>query len=167
VADGSITNVIVHEMGHVLGIGTLWNFQRSLLTGAGTNDPYFSGPTARAQFAALNTVTYSGMAVPVENQFGAGTRDSHWRESILRNELMTGFLNRGSNPLSRISLGSLQDLGYTVNLGAADTYSLTAQLRYAFPFQDDGSLRRMHNDVRRGEIDIIGTDGRVVGRLKY
>lgn len=167
VADGSITNVIVHEMGHVLGIGTLWNFQRSLLTGAGTNDPYFSGPTARAQFAALNTVTYSGMAVPVENQFGAGTRDSHWRESILRNELMTGFLNRGSNPLSRISLGSLQDLGYTVNLSAADSYSLTAQLRYAFPFQDDGSLRRMHNDVRRGEIDIIGTDGRVVGRLKY
>ena len=43
---------------------------------------------------------------------GPGTRLSHWRESVLNNELMTGFLNLGENPLSRITAGSMRDLGY-------------------------------------------------------
>jgi hypothetical protein len=158
VADGSLTDVIIHEMGHVLGIGTLWNFNRSLLIGAGGSDPFFQGTAGRAQFAALNTVTYTGLAVPVENSGGGGTRDSHWRESILRSELMTGFLNRGSNPLSRISVGSLQDLGYTVNLAAADGYSLTAAL-YSFPF-GTGTSRTMHRDVKALPLFSIDAAGR-------
>ena len=158
VADGSLTDVIVHEMGHVLGIGTLWNFNRSLLIGAGGSDPFFQGTAARTQFAAVNTATYSGQPVPVENTGGGGTRDSHWREGILRSELMTGFLNRGSNPLSRISVGSLQDLGYTVNLAAADGYSLTAAL-YSFPF-GDGASRAMHRDVKPLPLFSIDGSGR-------
>jgi hypothetical protein len=158
VAEGSLTDVIVHEMGHVLGIGTLWNFGRTLLSGEGSNDPYFLGVGARTQFAALNTVTYSGTAVPVENTGGTGTRDSHWRESILRNELMTGFLNRGGNPLSRISAASLQDMGYTVNLVAADGYALTAAL-YRFPV-DAAPTRRLHNDVKKLPLEMIDARGR-------
>ncbi len=164
VADGSLTNVIVHEMGHVLGIGTLWNFGRTLLSGAGGTDPFFLGVGARAQFAALNTVTYSGTPVPVENTGGGGTRDAHWRESILRTELMTGFLNRGSNPLSRISVASLQDMGYTVNLAAADGFSLTASL-YRFPV-DAEPWRRLYNDVKRLPLDVIDPQGRVT-RVRY
>jgi CBS domain-containing protein len=34
VAEGLLTDVIVHEMGHVLGIGTLWDVQRALLSGS-------------------------------------------------------------------------------------------------------------------------------------
>jgi hypothetical protein len=147
VADGSITDVIIHEMGHVLGIGTLWNFQRGFLIGSGGTDPYFIGAGARTQFSALNTLTYSGNPVPVENTGGPGTRDGHWRESILGNELMTGFLNRGSNPLSRISVGSLADLGYVVNVAAADGYSFRAAL-YSFPFNVGTNGRLMHNDIR-------------------
>lgn len=158
VTDGSLTDVIIHEMGHVLGIGTLWNFNRSLLIGAGGSDPFFQGTAGRAQFTALNTVTYSGLAVPVENTGGGGTRDSHWRESVLRNELMTGFLNRGSNPLSRISVGSLQDIGYTVNLAAADGYSLTAAL-YSFPF-GTGSARTLHGDIKALPLFSIDAAGR-------
>ena len=89
----------------------------------------------------------SGNPVPVENSGGAGTRDSHWRETVLLRELMTGFLNRNvTNPLSRLTIGSLQDLGYTVNLNAADPYSLTAQLRYAFPFVES-EVTTLHNDI--------------------
>lgn len=157
-AEGSLVDVITHEMGHVLGIGTLWNYRRSLLVGEGTNDPYFAGASGRAQFAALNTLTYSGNPVPVENSGGDGTRDSHWRENVLRNELMTGFLNRGSNPLSRLSVGSLQDMGYTVNLGAADGYAFTASL-YRFPV-DGVNARRMHRDVKKLPLDAIDARGR-------
>ena len=66
VARGQFEKVVLHEIGHVLGIGTVWNFQRSLLNTSITGDPYYVGSGARAQFAAINTVTYSGNPVPVE-----------------------------------------------------------------------------------------------------
>jgi hypothetical protein len=68
--------------------------------------------------------------VPVENTGGQGTRDAHWRESIFGRELMQGFAKAGGMPLSRITTGSLQDMGYLVNLNASDSYSLTAPLRF-------------------------------------
>ena len=110
--------VIVHEMGHVLGIGTLWNFRRALRQGAPT-DPYFSGRYANIHWGAEG----GDDLLPVENIGGPGTRFSHWRESVLRNELMTGFLNLGDNPLSRITAGSLRDLGYGVGI-VGEQYAL-------------------------------------------
>lgn len=100
-------DVIVHEMGHVLGVGTLWNFNRMLRQGPNTN-PYFSGKFANIHWNAEGGTN----ELPIENMGGPGTALSHWRESVLRNELMTGFINLGENPLSRITAGSLRDLGY-------------------------------------------------------
>jgi hypothetical protein len=105
---GLFEDVIVHEMGHVLGVGTLWNsFGRSLRQGT-PMDRFFSGRFANVHWNAEGGV---GL-LPVENMGGPGTQDGHWRESVLRNELMTGFLNLGVNPLSRITAGSMRDLGY-------------------------------------------------------
>ena len=40
-------------------------------------------------------------------------------------ELMTGFLNYGvTNFLSAITVGAVQDLGYTTNPGGADAYTV-------------------------------------------
>lgn len=99
--------VIVHEMGHVLGIGTMWNFGRTLREGPTTN-PYFTGKMANTFWNAEGGNDF----LPIENQGGRGTAGSHWRESLLRNELMTGYINLGENPLSRITAGSLRDMGY-------------------------------------------------------
>ncbi|WP_309671015.1 leishmanolysin-related zinc metalloendopeptidase [Gemmatimonas sp.] len=168
VARGQFEKVVLHEIGHVLGIGTVWNFQRSLLNTSISNDPYYVGSAARAQFAAINTVTYSGNPVPVENTGGTGTVNSHWRTSVMQRELMQGFAVNQVQPLSRITVGSLQDLGYTVNLAAADAFSLTAALRSGFGFdetsgipyrdlvpdveikqrRDDGSIARMPREKR-------------------
>ncbi|TDQ18410.1 leishmanolysin [Algoriphagus boseongensis] len=102
-------DVIVHEMGHVLGVGTAWNsFGRELRKGTNTADVYFSGETANKHWAAEGGEGF----LPIENLGGQGTRNSHWREGILVNELMTGFINLGDNPLSRITAGSMRDLGY-------------------------------------------------------
>jgi len=104
--------VIVHEMGHVLGVGTLWNveqygFPRTLREGPDTN-PYFNGHMANVHWNAEGGTG----ELPIENMGGPGTRLSHWRESTLNNELMTGYLNLGENPLSRITAASLRDIGY-------------------------------------------------------
>src|SRR6185503_5729374 len=62
--------------------------------------------------------------VPVENSGGAGTADSHWRETTFGSELMTGYVNLGGMPLSAITVGSLSDLGYVVTPLSADPYSV-------------------------------------------
>jgi Leishmanolysin/Bacterial pre-peptidase C-terminal domain len=119
--NGTLFSVIVHEMGHVLGIGTLWE-RLGLLRGLGTSNPIFVGPQATAAYNALFQT--SAIGVPVESDGGPGTRDAHWDESIFVNELMSGYINSGTgNPLSRISIASLADMGYSVNLAAADSYS--------------------------------------------
>jgi Leishmanolysin len=122
--EGTLDDVIAHEMGHVLGIGTLWTRKR-LLTGSGTRDPRFVGPAAAAEYGALG----GAGGVPVENTGGAGTREGHWRESVFGNELMSGFIAATGNPLSRVTVGSLADLGYEVDLDAADDYGLPAPVR--------------------------------------
>ncbi len=110
-----LDEVVVHEMGHVLGIGTLWNFRRALRSP--TLD--YLGEHGNDQYAEIGGVG----PVPIENTGGPGTLGGHWRESVFNNELMTGFLNLGENPLSRISSGTLRDLGYRVNM-AAEAYAL-------------------------------------------
>jgi len=99
-------DVIVHEMGHVLGVGTLWR-GKGLIGGPDSN-PYFTGKKANVFWNAEG----GEFELPIENAGGPGTALGHWRESLLRNELMTGFINLGENPLSRITAGSLRDLGY-------------------------------------------------------
>lgn len=119
--NGSLLSVIEHEIGHILGIGTLWD-DRGLLTGAGTSNPRFTGARATAEYNTIFGVHESG--VPVENTGGAGTRDAHWRESVLSSELMTGWAGPGTAlPLSRITVASLADIGYLVDMSKADAYS--------------------------------------------
>eukprot|EP00978_Attheya_sp_CCMP212_P040435 scaffold220721_cov37-Attheya_sp.AAC.1 len=43
--DGSLKDVILHEMGHVLGIGTLWE-TKNLLRGTTTTNPQYVGANA-------------------------------------------------------------------------------------------------------------------------
>ncbi len=120
--NGRFGDVILHEMGHVLGIGTIWD-NLNLLTGFGSTNPQFIGPQATVEYNAIFGATAS--SVPVEgDQGGGGTLYAHWDEATLDNELMTGFLNSGEeNPLSRITVGQMADLGYDVNLNAADDYA--------------------------------------------
>ena len=47
---------------------------------------------------------------------------------MLANELMTGFVSGTPNPLSILTIGSLQDLGYRVNYAAADSYTIPGHL---------------------------------------
>jgi len=120
-ADGTLVDVITHEMGHVIGIGTIWE-EKGVLAGAGTSNPTFTGARAKKAFGILKGK--GPTPVPVENTGGEGTADSHWRESVFKNELMSGFIAAPGNPLSRVTAGSLKDLGYVVDLTAAEAYVL-------------------------------------------
>jgi hypothetical protein len=127
VADGRIDAVILHEMLHVMGIGTSWDLNNLLLDPT-TADTRFLGGAARTACANVNNgTTTCATNVPVHSTDGAGTRDAHWRESTFDNELMTPFIVvGGTNPMSAMTIQSLADLGYTVNNSPQDVFTLTS-----------------------------------------
>jgi hypothetical protein len=135
-ASGALVPTIVHELGHVLGFGTIWELppRFDLL------DYVPAGAAADCRTATSFVVppTYTGAAgvaawralggagdVPVEDDGGPGTRCGHWDEATFGPELMTGYLDPGAaNPLSALSARSFEDLGYAVDATAADPYAL-------------------------------------------
>lgn len=128
VGTGTLTHIIAHEIGHILGFGSLWEQDpHDFLTGAGTNDPRFSGEAAMAEWHDLG----GAGEVPVEGTGGEGTAESHWRETTFGSELMTGFSEQIGTfqPLSRVTIAAMDDLGYVVDYSAADPYSLGSGLR--------------------------------------
>ena len=130
--------VVLHEMGHVLGIGTLWS--ASTATGnavLGRQELYVNGSgqyTGANGLAAYNSeFSQAGAFVPVELGGGSGTANGHWNEvdgdvgntgivsniepgpfNDFRHELMTGWLNPNSNFISTLTVQGMQDLGYDV-----------------------------------------------------
>lgn len=131
-AGGYLTTVILHELLHVLGFGTIW-IDNNLLSGEGTADARFLGAGARAACADLHGgATVCASSVPVHSSDGAGSRDTHWRESVFGNEIMTPFLEQGPNPYSAMTIRSLGDLGYVVSTALANQFTIaTAALRAA------------------------------------
>ncbi|HEX2206936.1 MAG TPA: Ig-like domain-containing protein [Longimicrobium sp.] len=163
-ASGRFGAVILHEMGHVLGIGTLWAplglLQNPSPPGGPPLDTWFSGAGGLLGFNNIGGSTYTGgQKVPVENTGSAGTMNAHWRESVLDNELMTGYLDVGSNPLSQLSVRSLADMGYTVNVAGADFFFLTLTARGEPDSREGGIL--LLNDVDDGPIHRQDERGRV------
>jgi hypothetical protein len=134
-AVGRLGDVILHEMGHVLGLGANW-----LLTGSLANiltDPVYTGRAAVAAHQELGGRRF----VPVENQGRWGTVLGHWRESTFGDELMTGYLGRGEQPISRLTVGALADLGYGVELDAADAYEIPSAPAVRDVHDHDGDAR--------------------------
>lgn len=124
---GQLLGLVIHEMGHVVGIGTLWDFDdRELIVGKDGEDPRFVGSRGVAEYQNLGG---SDDDIPVEDTGGKGTEDAHWRNSVFDNEVMTGFISEPGvdMPLSLMSIESVADLSYSVNGSAADPYSLPSE----------------------------------------
>jgi hypothetical protein len=172
-AAGQLEQVITHEMGHVLGFGTLWdqtvfNCLQSPSSVGAPVDTYFSCAKGLAMFDSIGGTTYTGgQKVPVENcgsaspaSCGEGTINGHWREPVLVNELMTGYLNGGvANPLSRLTAAAMEDLGYGVNYAGADAYVHAFTLR---AFGAAAPLLYLGDDIHRGPLYVVDPSGRVV-----
>jgi hypothetical protein len=147
-----IWSVIMHEMGHVLGIGTLWDKFRKEDADDVDSDPRFVVENAVAGYQLLGGLRGD---IPVANTGGTGTRNVHWRESTFEDELMTGFAT-GDMPVSIMTVNSLQDSGYTVDESKTEAYSILL----AQQSSSKGSLnkaRTFGDDILRFENDEVMT----------
>ncbi len=109
-----LLNVGLHEIGHVLGFGTIWDELGLLQDREG--DTHFNGPLAIAAFDDASGRNYTGAKVPVE------MNGVHWRYSVLEGEIMAPSALGGA--LSAITVQSLANLGYGVDVSQADPYTL-------------------------------------------
>jgi len=119
VTNGNWTNVILHEMGHVLGFGTLWNDNDVYVNGSGE----FTGDNATSVW---NTEFGQTGTPNVELEGGGGTANAHWNENSggsglvgitdglgrdMRDELMTGWLNSNAF-ISNLTIAAFKDIGF-------------------------------------------------------
>lgn len=181
ITNNTLNSVMLHEMGHVIGFGTVWNEVPNsclqlpdTIPGGTIHDTYFSCAKARAAFDSIGGTSYTGAGqtaggnkVPVENcgnlpyvspTCGGGTVNGHWRETVFGNELMTGFINLGTNPLSLLTIAAQEDLGYVVNYAAADAYVHI----FTAPAVGGAPPIAMGDDIRHGPIYVIDASGKVV-----
>jgi hypothetical protein len=112
---GTINEVILHEMGHVLGVGTLWETKFNDLLDE--NNDYRVGTKATGVWSNLWGCVGTP---PIEKGGGDQTALGHWDEECLGDELMTGY---GDDRLiSKLTIASLDDIGYKVNYDVADIF---------------------------------------------
>ncbi len=130
--------VVLHEMGHVLGIGN--NQWRQNLRGS-RQDPRYVG---QGGFQGFQDSGGSGQ-LDVENVGGGGTALAHWRTSSLSDELMTGFLNNQEQKISKITVGSLADLGYDVDDSKADSFVVPGARRLEGISQEEHDHQHARN----------------------
>ena len=157
VGQGILDEVILHEMGHVLGIGTIWQY---LGLRVGDASYYgFTGSNALAEYKAMSG-NASATSVPVQPGSVGGSSGAHWSESVFQNELMTPSTGPGNvMPISRLTIASLADLGYTVDLAAADPYSFPGPLGPGIVSINDVSITEGNSGTQVATFTVTRSGG--------
>ena len=155
---GRLQTVVLHEMMHVLGFGTIWT-DNAVIDTSNTADARFLGSRARTACADVHAGGANcSTTVPVHSADGAGSRFSHWRESLFTNELMTPFLTAGSTPMSAMTIQSLADLGYVVSTSTAQPFTVSGSFLQASLMADESAIvmaeptRPRYQVTDRGEL---------------
>lgn len=131
-AEGNFDDVVLHEMLHAVGYGTVWDILGLTSGSVQSGDMRFTGENATLAYHALfpqiaNRDPGASRGVPVETDGGTGTAGAHWDEATFRNELMTGLVDPRPQ-MSGMSIASLEDLGYDTIFDARNPGAAVPQL---------------------------------------
>jgi len=126
-SSGLVRTLALHEIAHALGFGTVSPWHGLLANPSSGEDPlpdtHFTGSNAVRAFDAAGGSSYSKGKVPVHSQGGSGARNRHWRKSVMDGELMTPTIG-STSAFSAITIQAMADIGYTVDVGQAESYTV-------------------------------------------
>jgi hypothetical protein len=123
-----VRDLIAHEIGHALGFGTSSRFES--LVQDGNAKKFFRGARALEEYRKLAP---GSTGVPIEIHGDANTASKHWDEHendrsqlgrTMLYELMSGTMQNGDNRLSPLTVAAMGDLGYKVDIAAAESYRI-------------------------------------------
>lgn len=153
-SDRKLDDLIQHEVGHVLGLGTTWG--RGTLAGlisgdSSSLDPIFVGPNALLAFPKIgNSARFTGRSVPLELRVLG-----HWRGDVFRGEVMAPALISAVQPTSAVTVAALRDLGWNVELEAYEDFTLPEAVLTINP-RVIGSSVSLESDMLLPKIMIDG-----------
>mmetsp|Transcript_7697 Transcript_7697/g.13516 ORF Transcript_7697/g.13516 Transcript_7697/m.13516 type:complete len:227 (-) Transcript_7697:146-826(-) len=158
---GLFKGVVLHEMGHVLGLGTLWSGPYGHELVKYSSGRYVWNEGDNTEEANASVLGEDGKIDPIiENDGGPGTAGGHWDERYYDDELMTGYVG-GSMALSDLTIGALKDMGYGVNEAAADEWQAPL-----------ASARRKHSSDEllkgcqpKGDVFVFDENNNDLGRI--
>lgn len=150
----NIEDIVVHEMGHVLGIGTLWSHKCGI--NCPTGDFSYTCLKANEKYKEFN---FPDRKLNLESEGGLGTACGHWDDTSFSHptysELMTGqFEAHKVQILSTVSAAALEDLGgYKVNYAAADPLPTNSLRGSGLEMQaSPTNTFNLHGRVKRPEM---------------
>lgn len=113
---GNWESIVLHEMLHALGFGTLWTVMGLTSGSVAGGDIRFTGANATDTYQTefpdvAGADSGSLFGVPVEADGGSGTAGGHWDELLFDQEIMTGYVDTGSF-VSDMTIAALEDMGY-------------------------------------------------------
>ncbi|KAA8496028.1 hypothetical protein FVE85_2183 [Porphyridium purpureum] len=157
--------VTLHEMLHMLGVGSFWVNRFPTRAGYNTRVECVATQAASYKYPGAkrewNLLGGQG-APPVEYNHwnGDGSNCKHWDESAMNVELMTTETNTILTPttaaveekLSRVTLGAMEDLNYVVDWSHAETYIVPPSRRMA---ELETHSHAVLESVRRQDPDYL------------
>ncbi|CBN74218.1 WSC domain protein [Ectocarpus siliculosus] len=159
---GTFEGVILHEMGHVIGTGTLWG-ECSDCDSTGSAE--WKCPLAAQVYNDFMGNPAGSRADIIELEGGTGTSCGHFSESTFEDELMTGFVNAGTMPLSKLTCASLADQGYVVQSSKADSYTVPSR-RDPSARQDETKTYKLAESTDDTTIDVCNEEGEIVDTMQ-
>jgi hypothetical protein len=155
---GAWDSTIMHEMGHVIGLGTMWSWNHLITPNAqGAPGPYYyTGPKGNEGLQMI-TGGARNERIEIEDLGGEGTARSHWKESVYDSELMTGYLEGKGKlmPFSLMTAKALEDLGYVIDETNVDEYTLPMRKRKLR--SKEGKIP-VGNDILNVEVKVLGQE---------
>ena len=123
-AGGVARTRAMRQLGHALGFGTLWG---ALLHSEGSNGVLgFAGPLAVRELNAGLGIGGDSVPVAAGGAYWSGAWAVSWAGPHVRADVMAAPRGGGSDAveilISRVTVQSLADLGYRVDLGGADPF---------------------------------------------
>jgi hypothetical protein len=113
---GLYPSLLVHEIGHILGLVGFAKNTVDRSTGTYNANTYAGWVYGELKGTFIQT------AIPLMTGMGPGSDYAHWNQAVFGNEIMVYI--PGST--SQLSLAALRDVGWNINYGVAQPYSLPA-----------------------------------------
>lgn len=128
--------LMMHELGHTVGFGLLWGEEE-------IDGFSYTGANALNAWRAMGCTG----DLPLE-RVNPPFKPTHWDENCLVQELMTPLLQfRRTAFVSALTMGALEDLGYSVNRDEEDAYGLD-QLGICGDFCPEATARRQLDESK-------------------
>ena len=160
--DGTLQNVIRHEMAHVLGIGTLW-IDNGLRNTTARGD--YIGKHGLAAYRIESKNRFAGV-VPIEQLGGPGTAGGHWdsqdpffnqRTKNNSSELMIGNISPNEAKfVSETTWGSLRDMWFGFKGDSNVWYVKAGGIGSPFPPKPPGFMTAVPEPGSAGVL-LLGT----------